>query len=82
MKFTIENFFGICDQIRRKLFTVIDEILNVKLHFLSSDICKKCDEYAKHIILFKLINNTINLKKYYSKSVKAVCKGKVLQLTE
>ena len=33
MKFSIQNFFSKCDQIRRKF---IEEILNGKLHFLYS----------------------------------------------
>ena len=38
MKFSIEDFFGKCDQIRSAdLVTFTEEILNGKLHFLCSD---------------------------------------------
>ena len=36
MKFPIKDFFSKCDQIRRKLRKFTEEILNEKLHFLSS----------------------------------------------
>ena len=42
MKYSIKDFFSKCDQIRRKLdlVTLIEEILNGKLHFLCSDTYK------------------------------------------
>ena len=43
MKFSINDFFSKCDQIRRKLqdlVTFTEEILNGKLHFLCSAITK------------------------------------------
>ena len=36
MKFSIKDFFSKCDQIRRRLVTLTEEILNGKLHFLCS----------------------------------------------
>ena len=34
MKFSIKDFFSKCDQIRRNLVTLTEEIVNGKLHFL------------------------------------------------
>ena len=43
MKFSIKGFFSKCDQTRRKhSVTFCEEMLNGKLHFLCSVICKKC----------------------------------------
>ena len=38
----MKDFFRKCDQIRKKLLTLTEEILNGKLHFLCSKIF--CDE--------------------------------------
>ena len=37
MQFSIKDFFGKCDQIRRKLKNFTEAILYEKLHFLCSD---------------------------------------------
>ena len=37
MGFSIKDFFSKCDQIRRKLVTFTEEILNGKNHFLYSE---------------------------------------------
>ena len=43
MKFSINDFFSKCDQIRMKrMITFTEEIFNGKLHFLCSETCYQC----------------------------------------
>ena len=53
MKFSIKNFFSICDQIRQfpaDLVTFNEKILNGKLHFLCSVYCE---------VILDLVTDTI-----------------------
>ena len=63
MKFSIKDFFGKCDQIRRNLVRFTEEILNSEPHFLCSDRFTAIPE------LFKKNNEKVNfhrVRKYTS----------------
>ena len=68
MKFSINDFFSKCDQIRSFLATFTEEILNRKLHFLRSVQKKSAniESYCQVNILpsIKQIWKTFYLKNY------------------
>ena len=58
MKSSVKDFFGKCDQIRKKLKKFTEEILNRKLHFLCSDrwLRNPQESLMESIIFFAVIN--------------------------
>ena len=71
-KFSITGFFGTCDQLRRKLATITEEIFNGKLQFLCSECCQ-----TKSIR--KIKNVGMHLQLYHTLGVQTFADKKVIQ---